>query len=104
MIDKHFIKRIKHIVFDGYDCCEIFNLNHSLSKYILPKLILFKKLNFAYPYGLKPETWDKYLDDMIYALEVDSNMEKYEFNKDVNWKRVDRGFSLLGKYWRALWI
>jgi hypothetical protein len=100
---KHEIKKIKHIVFDGYNCCEIASLHWYLSKSILPKIKIYKNNTFGYPSELKSlDAWHKLLDDMIYALDIDS--KDYVEDKEVDWKRVSRGFRYLGKYWRDLWI
>lgn len=60
---------------------ETWNLDQNITKYILPRLIMFKKLTNGYPCRDEidsPESWDKALDKMILAF-------KYIIEKDDWW-------------------
>jgi hypothetical protein len=51
------------------------------------------------------DRWDWVLDEMIYAFsyKVEESNGKDDENWRENYKRVDNGFRLFGKYYQNLW-
>lgn len=87
---------------------ELYNLDCSLARHILPRLIAFREVACSYPKvrdkdapaeitdGL--ERWLYVLDEMIFAMDK---------AQDVTWKdgkRINRGLMLFGRYFRYLWL
>lgn len=85
----------------GWDDSEIWNLDYTIAKFVLPRLKRFRKVNGCYPPDETPKSWDKKLDKMIYAFHIYS---EYNVNYDnVNWKEVIEGLKLFGKHFFHLW-
>lgn len=90
----------------GWDDSDTWSLDTTIAKFVLPRLKRFKEVNIGYPSFLPSiEEWNEILDHMIYAVEVLSNDElKYGCDlKKMDWKRVQRGCRLFGKYFQNLW-
>lgn len=104
---------------------ELWDLDSTICKWMIPRLKQFKKINMAYP-GVEPmdtpEKWDDALDKMIRAFELalydpidlDENLsprdddsynhEKYKVVAE-KWKNeVDEGLHLFATWFCALWI
>ena len=84
---------------------EIWGLNYTLAKYILPRLKRFKELYNSYSFELTGTKWEEILDKMIWSFdyiikENDSN-ELLETMKEVI--RCQEGLDLFSKYFRNLW-
>ena len=85
---------------------ELWGLDFTLAKYILPRLIKFKENAEGHPSDI---TWEEYLiilDKMIWSFsyiikeEYSSTLEDYE-KED---KRCREGLHLFAEYFRSLWI
>lgn len=95
---KKLIQRIKN----GFDDEEIYSLDHSLAKLILPRLKRFKKVKKGHPSTLSEEEWDKILDEMIYCFGriADDNYFDLELEEE---KRLQNGLETFAKYYMNLW-
>ena len=111
---------------------ELWNLDVTLTEFILPRLKAFKEMDRkGYPVldGIDPqdekkstETWEKILDDMIKGFEahlrlvkdspynedekdddVDYVSEKEEKYEEAHRIVIERGFELFGRYYMNLW-
>jgi len=107
---KRLYRKIKNFIWEvnfrrkhRFKSLDIFNLNHATAKFIVPRLKLFRERTYSYPMGLTPEKWKVILDDMIFALEFEINQWDKEYT-DKDFKRIQKGFKLFGKYFRDLWI
>jgi len=93
----------------------LWNLDYTISEFVLPRLKKYREICIGYPSNSFPgakknsgfdsfEEWLKALDDMIYAHEITLHEwdDDFQYGK-VDWKRVHRGFSLFGKFYRSLW-
>lgn len=80
----------------GFDDTETWNLDSTISSFIVPRLRRFKEVNLCYPVELTEEEWDKILDKMITF---------FEHNKEVNLEEnpCPEGFDLFHKYFFDLW-
>lgn len=112
-------------LFRGFSDDELWNLDNTIAKWILPRLKRFKKDSIAFPAELGiPDKWDEILDKMIWSFDYivnqdkyeDEIMEKYKDNeldeeghyrwiKDANElsKKCQEGLDLFGTYFRSLW-
>lgn len=90
----------------GFNPSETWCLDHSIAKFILPRLKYFRKTHRAYPSCFKnPKYWEKELDKMIAAFEIISDEDAYfpfihPSKKD---KIVQTGLDSFRKYFTALW-
>ena len=116
----------------GIDDKELWNLDITLTEFILPRLKAFKEMDRkGYPVldGIDPqdekkstETWEKILDDMIKGFEahlrlakdspydeddkdddVDYVSEKEEQKEEQHRAVIKKGFELFGRYYMSLW-
>jgi len=82
---------------------ELWDLDHTMATFILPRLIKFREINQGHPGNLKTqEQWNEILDKMIYSFQriVDGADAIDEQSHD----NIDEGLQLFGKYFRSLWI
>ncbi len=79
----------------GFDETELWNLDTTILKFILPRLKAFKETNYGYPGDFNNiEEWTECLEKMIKSIEqilTDSYNSDYE------------GFELFKKYFFSLW-
>lgn len=106
--DRYIIKRsIKHWWqrrTRGWDDSVTWNLYTDIAKFVLPRLKRFKELHNGYPAGTSEKTWEKNLDDMIYAMDVAvKESDVWVGDDDVDWYRVSRGLRAFGTKFRNLW-
>ena len=100
----------------GWDDRDTWSLDSTIAKFVLPRLKRFKEVNCGYPVKLNSPKedidsekgmtkWNEILDHMIYAMEICSDEEFYYGGslKKKEWKRVDKGCKLFGKYFQNLW-
>jgi len=90
----------------GYDDRDLWSLDTTIAKFVLPRLISFKEGVCGYPGNLTMEEWNKILDQMIYSMQglsdewegkcPEGDIRKHE-------KRINKGIALFGKYFRCLW-
>lgn len=76
---------------------ELWNLDATIAKFVLPRLKLFKENLNGYPADLSFEKWGEILDKMIYSME---KVYKNCTDEDV---KIQEGLDLFAKYFRSLW-
>lgn len=82
----------------GFTDCDLWDLDHTIAKFVLPRLKAFKKQLHGYPSGLDEKQWDAIIGKMIVAFE--------HIIKEDDWthaKEVDEGLELFGLYFQNLW-
>ena len=97
----------------GFDDTELWNLDHTFAKFVLPRLKRFKEVNQGYPASITYEVWDEYLDKMIYAFEnIDYDDKSYDGvewydmpqeARDAVFEKVNEGLDLFRKHYFSLW-
>ena len=93
------VRRKAKVEFIGED---FYSLYYTLGLVILPALKEFKAKTPGYPGSLSsPEEWDEILDKMIYAFEHIIN-DSVDTTK-TEYKKVQQGLNLFGKWYQALW-
>ena len=88
---------------------DTFNLDYNISKYILPRLKIFKETHMTLPPNLIEEEWNNILDKMILAFQLYvyedfseclfKNKKEYE----IKTKQLNDGLDLFRKYFFDLW-
>lgn len=88
----------------GFDDSDMWNLDYSLAKLILPRLKLFRKQPAGYPNNLTAKQWQDILDEMIWSFTWYCG-EQWSYGKDyaANSKRADEGLKLFAEYFGSLW-
>jgi hypothetical protein len=93
----------------GFDDRDLWSLDHTIAKFVLPRLIRFKDGVCGHPGNLTMEQWTKILDQMIYSMQavVDDWSGKWdEWEKEgiqIHERKINKGITLFGKYFRHLW-
>lgn len=93
----------------GYSDEELWNLDSTICKWILPRLKSFKKQTIGYPHDFNDiEEWKETIQKMIDAFEIYStdDLPDYAFSTssiEEEGKRMKEGFELFSKYFRNLW-
>lgn len=86
----------------GWSDDEIWNLDISLAKLILPRLKRFKEIKGGYPGGMTLDKWEEILNQMIYAFEKSANRFEWDCDPEIT-KEVQKGLSLFAQYYGHLW-
>lgn len=106
---KWYIKQKWQKLTRGYSDEELWNLDCTICKWVLPRLKSFKKQTKGYPHGFNNiEEWKEVIQKMIDAFEIYSteDLPDYAFSSssiEEDSKRVKEGFKLFSKYFRNLW-
>lgn len=90
----------------GYSDKELWNLDATLAKWILPRLKAFKEHNIGYPsFKSSKEEWDAELETMIKAFEfyMIDPFDVNEKEREEQNKIIKKGFILFGKRIGHLW-
>ena len=92
----------------GFSDKDTWNLEHTIAKFVFPRLIRFKEIGKCCPMNLTDEEWEIKLNDMIFAMKYAANQFKNkEFYKDEEYRvfneRIDRGTKFFGEYFFDLW-
>lgn len=83
----------------GFDDTEIYDLDDTIIKFLLPRLKVFREIHgSAVPQGLTVEQWNKILDEMIYGFEYYLNSD------DIETKEYDKALDLFKTYFESLWF
>jgi len=87
----------------GYSDEELWNLDSTICKWLLPRLKAFKEKTNGYP-TTSPEEWDTILEKIILALELhNSDLPDNPEQARIEGEQIKEGFELFGKYFRNLW-
>ena len=84
----------------GWDDSELWCLDATIARFVLPRLKRFREVAPVRPGGMQKAVWDKHLDDIIYAMDVCSSEES---KSDIDWDRVLLGLERFGECFRCLW-
>lgn len=87
----------------GWSDKQLWNLDITICKFVLPRIKEFRKDVISYPSDITYEKWLAILDEMIYALDVYVNaLWDIKYNSK-EWKRYENGMKLFHKYFDHLW-
>lgn len=104
--DKRIPKLLKQIKKRGFDDSELWNLDVTIAKFVLPRLKRFKEIITSCPGTFEGdddiEQWYTILDKIIFSMEKISQDNYSDPNLDID-KKVEEGLELFGKYFSALW-
>ena len=81
----------------GFDDTELWNLNATICKFIIPRLEEFKKQTIGYPPEITFEEWLNIIDEMLNFFKKYVNDESF-----IN-ASGERGFELFYEYFNYLW-
>lgn len=89
----------------GWSDDELWSLDNTLAKLILPRLKRFRKISSGFPYSETEtqETWYEKIDKMIFAFEFYAK-DKFELITKKDSKRITQGLNLFAKYYGNLWF
>ena len=90
----------------GFDDRDLWSLDHTIAKFVLPRLIRFKEAKCGHPGNLTMEQWTKILDQMIWSMQAIIDEWEGESVQGLlicHEKKVNKGITLFGKYFRHLW-
>jgi hypothetical protein len=86
---------------------EVWSLDQTIARFVLPRLKYLRAVNCGYPGDLTQEQWDKILDKIIWSLEYCSDDGRYYGYNPTTYKadltRSRKGFALLGRWFDHLW-
>lgn len=100
---KKYKKELKE---NGFDSTELWNLDYTIAKFILPRLIAYMEDNVAgYPSSFEnAQQWQKTLLKMIKAFELIIQKNEGELLTAKEEKKIAKGLKLFAKNLQNLWI
>lgn len=98
----------------GWDNRDVWSLDATISKFVLPRLELLKKVKHGVPCEFVDENgivnekeWNRIFDEMIWAhwfIVNQDNLPYYRVNDTKGeWERCRKGLEYFGKYYLNLW-
>ncbi len=87
----------------GFDDSETWSLDHTIAKFALPRLKVFKNLDKSHPEQFTHEQWKAVIDDMIYAMEYYDDLDKNIYDTKFDYDRIQKGCKLFGEHFGNLW-
>jgi len=88
----------------GYGDDELWSLDSSISRFVLPRLKAFRADPFGHPGDLDSlEQWQAELDEMIFAFEFDVHAYGEYPTWEQDYERAQRGLALFAKRYWHLW-
>ena len=85
----------------GFSNRELWNLDYTVAKFILPRLKRFREISGGYPAQLSEQEWNAVLDKMIIAFQLITNGDRWVEHEEI--VRIDEGLELFGKWFPHLW-
>ncbi len=100
----------------GWDDTDLWSLDYTIAKYILPRLRMFIDVKIGVPctlggfdlddsvgYKNAEVEWNRIITKMIVAFELIIRDGNGEFLSNEEYKLIDEGLNLFAKYLRNLW-
>ena len=81
---------------------ELINLDHTIARFIFPRLVEFKKGMSSYPASMAMGEWDEILDKMIYAMGRQAE-GSWNWAEDEDMERINEGMTLFAEHFNRLW-
>ena len=84
---------------------EMWSLDYTLAKYILPRLKKFKEVCCGYPCPLTEDEYEEILNKMIWSFDyiVKEEIHTIEEKEKLD-KQCQEGLNLFAEYFRSLWL
>ena len=92
----------------GFDDSETWNLDITISKFLVPRLKAFNECNNGFPSRLTKKKWNKILEEMIEGFELYIKKDDWVFEQDLNernekYAKVNKALKHFSKYFYDLW-
>ena len=87
----------------GFNPSDTWNLDYSISVFVLPRLKFFRNNMYVYPAKLGEKKWEEILDSMIAAFELLVDEDTCFGSDEEKSKIINKGLKNFAKYYRALW-
>lgn len=90
----------------GFSDEEMWELDVTMSKWLLPRIRHWNKTRHGYFNGLTEKQTDKVVANIIESLEFNASGGVYDYTKRGYLKKLEKhakGLRLLGEYWTQFW-
>jgi hypothetical protein len=91
----------------GFNPEDIWNLDISIARYILPRLKYLKRIKLSHPSRLSEKQWDREISKMIRAFELIANDTYFDYGDGKDVKRrskiINDGLASFIKHYHSLW-
>lgn len=104
--EKHNIELFKERVKNGFDASDLYSLDYTIAKTLLPKMIeKFRDTTHSYPADITYEEWKEILTKLIWFFnEILNNYSTDNSEKDSEYnKHLNECTELFIKYFTSLW-
>lgn len=86
----------------GWDDSETWALDHTIAKFVMPRLKRFRDISIAVPYGLEEDEWNDILNQMITGFEIAADDTRWFNITDQEYKIWRNGFEKFCEYYEDL--
>lgn len=89
----------------GFDASELWSLDMTVARFIIPRLEAFIDDTEGYPPDMSPDEWYKILHDMLSAFQLlaDDNLPFGKEEADKREETIRKGLDLFVEYFQHLW-
>lgn len=90
----------------GWDDRDIWSLDITIAKFVLPRLKYLREHHCGYPCDLQEIEWDMILDEVIESFELIIECDGFMFDKEemgIKQAKIERGLLLFAKHFQGLW-
>ena len=96
----------------GFSPEECWNLDNSIAKFVLPRLLYYRKhYTSCHPVNLTVAAWRRILDKMVWSFRIIADADNDYYSCPKNYagaeaaycRRLQNGITLFGKYFLSLW-
>ena len=102
---KPFRRTLKHVcqmVFRGFSDAETYSLDHTIARFVYPRLKLFNEIKGGRPGNITEEEWDGILGEIEWFLKIHYD-GMWNQDSSLDEDRYTRAGQLFGYYFRHLW-
>jgi hypothetical protein len=102
LFDRRQLKWFYQRLTRGFDDRELWDLNLTMAKFVLPRLKAFRSCTRCHPCHLTERQWHAELDTMVEAFELLNSHDRLSLS-DSDSQKVRRGLRLLACRFETLW-
>lgn len=99
------MERYPKTPYDDFDPEELYSLHCTIAAFVLPRIREFRRhYSSATPLGLTEEKWNGILGKIETAMDLTVQDGNGRALTPKEWKKVQKGIKLFGKWFNALWF
>lgn len=98
------MERYPKTPYDDFDPEELYSLDCTIAAFVLPRIKEFQKYTAAVPGDITEKKWISILKKVEIAMDLTVQNGNGKTLNEEEWKKVNKGIKLFGKWFNALWF